>query len=273
MTRFVVTGLMVGAVLAACAPQGGTGPAFRSFTDDARGACFAERQELERQGTRFDTSFKAPARTADEILAVAERYLTVLISGERSFVETLTLANRDLARENKWVGWTSDAFDTLTACRRANALAVNQALKAGRIGRAAAEKRLSEIRSLYREDTARFRQFADQIALNTATFAEVYTDFALLSGAEPVRISPPPVARPDRAAAPGREVPRQTRLVRTAPKDSATPLARPALDALRSELLTNTRKRDEIYERIEKARATEETFDLARSDMRQRNIA
>ncbi|MEO1494451.1 MAG: hypothetical protein AAFV19_20075 [Pseudomonadota bacterium] len=277
MLRFVYTATIVAAVAAvsACAPHQGTGPAFRSFKDDPRGACYAERQDLERQGTRFDTSFERPARGVGDVIAAAERYLTVLVSGELGLVETLATVNADLERENTWVGWTADAFDTLTACRRANALAINNSLKAGRISRAVAEQRLATVREAYREDTARFRQFADQIALNTATFAEIYTDFALIGGAEPVEISPAPIARPARApdaGATAKRAPkkaakqkRRIRLARVAPQDSAAPAAKPELEKLRGALLTNTRKRDEVYQRIERARAFDDVLDLAGS--------
>jgi hypothetical protein len=258
-------------LLGACSATTGTGPAFKSFVNDPRGACFAERRELEREGTRFDESLASGAGDSS-VVAVAERYLAVLLSGERSLAETAALVTADLERETTWIGWTADAFETLTACRRASALAVNNRVRAGQIDRATAERRLAEIRDLYREDTARFRRFADRIALNNAAFAEVQTEFALAAGAAPIVVAL--VLGVCSAPKPARPAPkRRARLVRAAPSDSTAPAVRPALAALNGALLTNTRKRDEVFQQIERARAVEDSFDLAAVDTPRTRIA
>ncbi len=279
-TSIVCVITLAALALAACGPQQGTGPAFRSFADDARGACFNERQELERQGDRFGESFDQRQSAAGQTGSVVARYLSVLLSGERSFLEVLGIVNDDLERENRWIGWTVDAFDNLTACRRANTLAINGDLRAGRIDRQTAETRIEAVRTAYREDIARYRQYADQVALNTTRFADLYRDIAVDNDQPTDRIdavlntskseqSDPNPPKTEQVA------PKPRRATATRPGrlkiEAPAPTARASIGELEAELLTNVRKRDELIERIDAAETEVTGFDLAISPARPRH--
>ncbi len=274
--------IVCGALLVqGCAPGARTygdepGPAFRSFANSPDGICTAERAELERQGTRIEANLR-PLPSAST--SAAAGYIARLQATGVAVLEMLRRVLTDVETENRWIGWTIDAFDDLEACRRAAAAAVRGDVSAGRLDQATAEGRLAQIRQDYAADVERFATIGKAVAENTTTYVDVYSDLAADNAGEAIELKPytPPE---DRGEAPSAVVAARPAVKTVTPPSTLTatspqPAVRPEIVRLQQELLTNVRKRDEIIDRVRTAEAgdVDEVLDLSSVQPRHRRTA
>jgi hypothetical protein len=259
-----------------------------AFLADQSDPCLPERQAMEAPGAEIESTFgrvldagyvvggvldsiRQTGRVGGTIgqggVTVAGGYIEALRAESGTVLDLLRNATRDVEAENRRIDLLLAAFDELAACRRAGAAAIRADYQAGRFDRATAEAAMGALRRAYIEDVARFRQIGARIAANTDSFAQVYNEVAADNAADALAVGPyrrgepsvrviPAAARP--AAATQRITPAGSLAV-----EAPAPQARPEVQRLQTELLTNVRKRDAVIERVETAASEQEELDLA----------
>jgi hypothetical protein len=259
-----------------------------AFLADPADPCFHERQALEASGVEIETAFdrvldagyavggvltsitqtgRASGTIGRGGVTLAGGYIEALRAENGTVLAMLRDATRDVEAENRRIDAALAAFDELSACRAVGAAAIRIEYQAGRIDRATAEAAMRALRHAYAADIARFREIAAQVSANTETYAQVYNEMAADNGAETMVVGP---YRPDQAsvrvvpagAAPASAPPRVTP-AGTLAADAPAPQARPEMQRMQAELLTNVRKRDAVIERVDAAAAEEAGLDLA----------
>ena len=126
------------------------------------------------------------------------------------------------------------------------------------IDKVAAQEQMANVRVLYNEDVAKFRQIADQISENTESYAAVYNEVAADNrGAGELQVKDYKKGR--RSARVRRNKPRKQ--AGTA-KGSLQASNRRNVDKLQDECLTNVRKRDECIEEIQQAEKGSDDLEL-----------
>lgn len=281
-------------LLAACAGgqiQGAGSPldAGRStFLADRGDPCFPEREALEAPGVEIETAFdrvldagyvvggvldsiRQTGRVGGTIgaggVTVAGGYIEALREENGTVLDLLRDATRDVEAENRRIDRLLAAFDQLAACRKAGAEAIRADYQARRFDRATAEAAMGALRRAYAQDISRFREIAARVSANTDSFAQVYNDIAADNAADALVVGP---YRPDRPSV--RVVPAAARPAAAAPRvspkgslvvEAPAPQARPEVQRLQTELLTNVRKRDAVIQRIDTAASEQTELDLA----------
>ena len=258
-----------------------------AFLADRADPCFPERQALEAPGVEIETAFdrvldagyvvggvldsiRQTGRVGGTIgsggMTVAGGYIEALRAESGTVLDLLRNATRDVEAENRRIDRLIAAFDQLAACRRAGAAAIRADYQAGAFDRATAEAAMGALRRAYSQDVARFREIAAKVSANTESYAQVYNEIAADNAADALVVGPyrpgqpsvrvvPAAARP--AAAP-RVTPEGSLAV-----EAPAPQARPEVERLQTELLTNVRKRDAVIQRVETAAGEQDELDLA----------
>lgn len=283
-------------LLASCAPgeqaateQAPSDAARGGFLSDRSDPCFPERQALEARGGRTESagqslldagfaiggvleSLRQTGRVGGTIgadgITVAGGYIEALRQEQGTVLAMVREATRDIEEENRRIDALVAAFDQLGACRQAGAAAIRGDYQAGNITRSDAAAGIVALRGAYREDIARVRALLQQITENTETFAQVYNDIAEDNDADAIELGPyrPEVFRQGRASArivKTRQTP--TRAVAKGSLRSIAPAqeARPDIQRMQNELLSNVRKRDTMIQRVETAEMEAGELDLA----------
>jgi hypothetical protein len=260
------------------------------FLADQGDPCHPEREALEAPGVEiegaFDTvldagyvvggvldSIRETGRVGGTIgaggVTVAGGYIEALRAESGTVLGMLHNATRDVEAENRRIDRLLAAFDQLAACRHAGAGAIRDDYQAGAFDRATAEAAMGALRRAYGEDIVRFRQIAGQVAANTASYAQVYNEIAADNAADALVVGP---YRPGQSSV--RVVPAAVRPAATTARvtppgslavDAPAPQARPEMQRLQTELLTNVRKRDAVIERVDTAAGEQGELDLASS--------
>ncbi len=267
-----------------------------AFLADRNDPCFPERQALEAPGVEIEGAFdrvlnagyvvggmldsiRQTGRVGGTIgsggVTVAGGYIEALRAENGTVLALLRNATRDVEAENRRIDALLAAFDELAACRRAGAEAIRADYQAGRFDRATAESAMGALRRAYAEDVARFRQIAAQVSANTENYAQVYNEIAADNAADVLVVGPyrpgqssvrvvpagaAPAAQPaaQPTAAPPRVTPEGSLAV-----EAPAPQAKPEVQRLQTELLTNVRKRDAVIQRVDTAAGEQQDLDLA----------
>lgn len=258
-----------------------------AFLADGRDPCLPERQALEAPGVEIESAFdtvldagyvvggvldsiRQTGRVGGTIgaggVTVAGGYIEALRAENDTVLALLRDATRDVEAENRRIDELLAAWDQLAACRRAGAEAIRADYQAGHFDRATAEAAMGALRHAYSQDIARFREIAAQVSANTETWAQLYNEMAADNAADALVVGPyrpgqtsvrvvPAAAKP--AAAP-RVTPKGSLAI-----EAPAPQARPEMQRLQTELLTNVRKRDAVIQRIDTAAGEQGELDLA----------
>jgi hypothetical protein len=291
--RYGVFALSAG-ILAACQDgqiQGSQNPLDQgrgTFLADQGDPCLVERQDLERYGVEIKSSFdtlldagyaiggvldsiRQTGRVGGTIgsggITVAGGYIEALRAESGTVLDLMRNASRDVEAENQRIDALLASFETLSACRKAGAAAIRADYQASRINRADAEAGMSAVRRAFAEDTARFREIAEQISKNTDTYAEVYNEIAADNDGDELVVGP---YRREayQSGRPSAQVVKRRPNKKSTPAGSLraeapAPTVKPEVDRLQDQLLTNVRKRDEVINRVETASVDAQDLDLA----------
>jgi hypothetical protein len=258
-----------------------------AFLADAGDPCLPERQALEAPGVEIEGAFdrvldagyvvggvldsiRQTGRVGGTIgsggVTVAGGYIEALRAESGTVLDLLRNATRDVAAENLRIDRLLAAWDELAACRRAGAEAIRADYQAARFDRATAEAAMGALRRAHAEDIDRFRQIAAQVSANTASYAQVYNEIAADNAADALVVGPyrpgQPSVRVVPAAATSATAPRVTAEGSLA-VEAPAPQARPEVQRLQTELLTNVRKRDAVIQRVDTAAGEQGGLDLA----------
>jgi hypothetical protein len=257
------------------------------FLADRNDPCFPERQALEAPGAEIEGAFdrvldagyvvggmldsiRRTGRVGGTVgaggVTVAGGYVEALRAESGTVLDLLRNATRDVEAENRRIDRLLAAFDQLAACRSAGAGAIRADYQAGRFDRATAEGAMAALRRAHAQDVARFREIAAQVSANTANYAQVYNEIAADNAADALVVGPyrpgQPSARVVPAAARPAAAPRVT-VEGSLAVEAPAPTARPAVQRLQTELLTNVRKRDAVIQRVDTAAGEQDGLDLA----------
>lgn len=292
-TPMLLAAAAAASLLAGCQDgeiQGTASPAAAgrgAFLADRADPCFPERQALEAPSVEIEGAFdrvldagyvvggvldsiRQTGRVGGTIgsggVTVAGGYIEALRAENGTVLALLRDATRDVEAENRRIDALLAAFDQLAACRRAGAAAIRADYQAGDFDRATAEAAMGALRRAYAEDIARFRQVAAQVSANTDNYAQVYNEVAADNAADALVVGPYRPGRPSVQVVPAAA--RPAAAPRVTPKGSLVveapaPQARPEVQRLQTELLTNVRKRDAVIERVDTAAGEQGELDLA----------
>ena len=251
-----LAGLLMLGALAACGGQEQTGSAVRVV--DAAG-CQQQRAELDRQSQRIAGRFGAPV----DPVAPAAGFLNGLRQTGFGVLDILRRFAGDIATENRWIGWSIDAFDDLSLCRQAIATRIRNDLAAGRIDRSVASEAILVQRRAYAADLALLRATFGDVERNTAVYSAIYGDLAADNDGTAVTVAP---YRPsaERGGGPSAEVTRAPAVKTvTAPGSLvATQSVSDGLAEAQEQLLSNVQRRDAIGDRVAVAEQTPPDFGL-----------
>ena len=242
-------------------------------------ACYAQREAMAEHGSFFDKQLVVAtaggaaiggliaALRGDNVLegaliggavGLAGGYLLKLQNEGRSADSIIGQAFGDVQAENRKIDNLLVSFRSLKGCRRDQGRAIQAAYNAKTIDKVTAQQRMADVRVLYNEDVAKFRQIADQIAENTESYAAVYNEVAADNrGAGELQVKDYKKGR--RSARVRRNTPRKQ--AGTA-KGSLQASNRRNVDKLQDECLTNVRKRDECIEEIQQAEKGSDDLEL-----------
>ena len=232
-------------------------------------ACFQQRQAMAEHGSFFDKELVAAtlggaavgglvaAIRGDNVLegaliggavGLAGGYLLKLQRDGQSADSIIGQAFGDVQAENRKIDNLLGSFRSLKTCRQDQGRTIQASYNAKTIDKVAAQEQMANVRTLYNEDVAKFRQIAEQIAENTDSYAAIYNEVAADNQASTLEVKEYRKGR------------RSTRVRRKTPKKQAGTAPgslrasnRRNVDKLQDECLTNVRKRDEVIEEIQQA--------------------
>jgi uncharacterized membrane protein len=243
------------------------------YLSNSNDACLPQRQAMAEHASFFDEELVAAtvggaaagaiaggliaALRGDEIWAgaliggavgAAAGYLGKKLQDGQSADSIIGSASNDIRTENRKIDELLGSFRNLRGCRNDQGRAVQASFNAKTIDKTTAQAQMADIRALYNEDVAKFREIANQIAENSDSYAAIYNEVAADNNAQSLEVREYKKNR--RSTRVSRKKPKKTA---GTPEGSLTASNKSNVKKLQSDCLTNVRKRDECIEEIQTA--------------------
>lgn len=247
------------------------------YVGDGDDVCFAERRSLAEEGSPFDSKV-----VQSTLLGAASGGLIALVTGQSVAKGVVIGAGLGLAagylsklqeeglngnqitqrvrgevrEDNRRIDRLLVAFDRLSDCRKREAATVQAAFNDGSIDRATAEERMAEVRGRFAEDRQKFREIADAISEKSRNNAALYNDIAADNGGRALEV------QEYRRGRSGGVVRRKTAQKEAGTEEGSLVANKSEVNGLQSDCLTNVKKRDDCYKKVEEAEDLEEDIEL-----------
>lgn len=247
------------------------------YVSDASDRCISQRRAMAEEGSFFDTEIlrsallgaaggaATAALTGQSVgkgaligagLGLAAGYLNKLQSEGLSGTQIASRVGGEVADENRRIDRLINAFDDISACRKAEAAAIQSAFNAKTINRETAEEQMAGVRTKFAEDRAKFKEIALKIDEKSKNNAAIYNDIAADSGGNELEV---------REYNRGKK---STKVNKRRPKKSAgteegsLQANKSEVNSLQRECLTNVQKRDDCFDKVAEAEEVEGDLDL-----------
>lgn len=248
------------------------------YLNDRSDACFAQRQSLAENGSFFDKELVTAAVggavaggliaavRGDEVwkgaliggaVGLAGGYLLKMQEEGRSPDSIIGQAFGDVEAENRKIDELLVSFRSLKSCRQDQARGIQSAYNAKSIDKTTAEGQMANVRTLFNQDIAKFRELSVQISENTDSYASIYNEIAADNRSGTLEVKEYKKGR--RSARVRKKTPKKAA---GTPQGSLKATNRRKVSQLQGEVLTNVRKRDEVIQEVQQAEAGSEDVGL-----------
>lgn len=248
------------------------------YLSNSADACFQQRQALAENGSFFDKELVVAAATGavaggliaamrgDEVwqgaliggaVGLAGGYLLKMQNEGRSADSIIGQAFGDVQAENEKIDALLLSFRGVKSCRKNQAASIQAAYNAKSIDRTQAQEQMTNVRVLFGEDVAKFRELSEQISENTDSYAAVYNEIAADNRRGALEVQDYKKGRKSARV-------RKQRAKKAAgtPEGSLTTTDRKQVSKLQDQVLTNVRKRDQVIEEVQQAEASGDDLEI-----------